>query len=83
MPTVKERTPKIRVDGKSWVLRLPNSFADKNNLERGSEVLLTVKDNEVVSAEILPPLPDDLLESAKKILKKRSGAYQKLKDLGD
>jgi hypothetical protein len=60
----------IKVVGKSWVIQLPENFTTENDLAKGTQVLLTFK-NENVEAEILPPLSDKLAGVADKILKKR------------
>lgn len=78
-----ETKEKIRTVGKSWVVRLPKTFTDKNKLEAGTQVLLTVKNGAAVNAEILPPLSSERLAIANRILKKRKGVYDKLKELGD
>jgi hypothetical protein len=62
--------PEIKVSGKSWVIQLPESFTAENDLPKGTQVLLTFK-NEAVEAEILPPLSEKLSSVADKILKKR------------
>jgi hypothetical protein len=81
MSEVLEKS-KIKVVGKSWVIQLPEHFTAENDLPNGTQVLLTFK-NEVVEAEILPPLNDKLADIADKILKKREKVFGELKRIGD
>lgn len=81
MSEVSEKT-EIKVVGKSWVIQLPENFTTENNLPRGTQVLLTFK-NEAVEAEILPPLSDKLAGIADNILKKREKVFEELKRIGD
>ena len=83
MPQTKTKEPLIKVDGKSWVIDLPDDFSAKNDLAKGTQVLLTFKADDKVEAEILPPLPASLAKSAAKILKRRQGAYEEMKRIGD
>lgn len=83
MPQTKTKEPEIKVEGKSWVIDLPDDFSAMNKLAKGTQVLLTFKADDKVEAEILPPLPSKLAESAAKILKRRRGAYEEMKRLGD
>jgi hypothetical protein len=62
---------------------LPDDFSSENKLPKGTQVLLTFKDSERVEAEILPPLEERLAKTARKVLKRRRGAYEELKQLGD
>jgi len=73
----------IKVVGKSWVIRLPDEFTAENDLEKGTQVLLTFRQNDGVEAEVLPPLSKDLKKTATKLLKKRRKVYEELKRLGD
>ena len=68
--------PEIKVVGKSWVIQLPDAFTAANNLPTQTQVLLTFKDDKV-EAEILPPLPEKLVEVANRILDKRAGWRQR------
>ena len=72
----------IKVEGKSWVIRLPENFTEENGLEKGTQVLLTFKE-ENVEAEILPPLEEKLAEVTDKILNKRRKVFEELKNIGD
>ena len=83
MAQTKEKEPVIKVDGKSWVIDLPDDFSKKNHLAKGTQVLLTFKTADKVEAEILPPLPRKLANAAAKVLKRRRGAYEEMKLLGD
>ncbi len=82
MPNTLEKNAQIKVIGKSWVIQLPENFTAENNLAKGTQVLLTFK-NETVQAEILPPLSEKLESVANKILKKRSKMFEELKRIGD
>ena len=68
--------PEIKVVGKSWVIQLPEAFTAANSLPARTQVLLTFKDDKV-EAEILPPLPEKLVEVANRILDKRAGWRQR------
>ena len=83
MANAIETTERITAIGKSWVIKLPKRFTDRNKLAQGTQVLLTVKNGEILDAEMLPPLTKDRLAIANRILKKRKGVYDKLKELGD
>lgn len=83
MARTKTKDPTIKVVGKSWVIRLPDDFSAENKLAKGTQVLLTFKDKDRIEAEILPPLDDDLAKAAAAVLKRRRGAYEELKRLGD
>lgn len=82
MPNTIE-SQRITTVGKSWVIRLPKSFTQSNKLEPGTQVLLTVKKNAGVEAEILPPLSTELSTVAGGILKNRRAVYEELKRIGD
>ena len=82
MGTISETTEKITTIGKSWVIKLPKRFTERNKLASGTQVLLTVKNGSIIEAEMLPPLTTDRLAIANRILKKRKSAYDKLKKLG-
>lgn len=77
-----EKDSQIKVIGRSWVIQLPENFTSENNLAKGTQVLLTFKD-EAVQAEILSPLSEKLEKVANKILKKRSRVFEELKRVGD
>ncbi len=83
MPVTKPKNPEIKVVGKSWVIDLPDDFSCENNLEKGTQVLLTFKEGEKVEAEILPPLSDRVAEASANVLRRRRGAYEDLKRRGD
>ena len=83
MSNVLEKNEEIKVVGKSWVIQLPEDFTAENNLARGTQVLLTLKENEKVEAEILPPLSEKLKAISEKILKKRKKVFEELKRIGD
>lgn len=83
MPAKTKSTEKVKTVGKSWVLRLPKSFTRRNNLEAGTQVLLTVRDGSKVEAEILPPLSDKISRIANDVLGRRGAVYEELKALGD
>jgi len=76
MSNTLEKNAEIKVVGKSWVIQLPENFTAENNLAKGTQILLTFK-NETVQAEILPPLSEKLENVANKILKKRSKMLRK------
>ena len=82
MSNTLEKNAEIKVVGKSWVIQLPENFTAENNLAKGTQILLTFK-NETVQAEILPPLSEKLENVANKILKKRSKMFEELKRIGD
>lgn len=82
MAVTRSKKTNIRVVGKSWVIQLPDDFSSENKLAKGTQVLLTFKDNERVEAEILPPLDEKLAKTSRKVLKRRRGAYEELKRLG-
>jgi len=73
----------IKAVGRSWVLDLPADFARENNLAKGTQVLITFKDGDRVSAEVLPPLSKRVRSVAEKVLTKRRKAYEELKRIGD
>ncbi|MBE7517241.1 MAG: hypothetical protein HS105_11655 [Chloracidobacterium sp.] len=73
----------IKVVGRSWVLDLPADFARENNLEKGTQVLITFKDGDRVSAEVLPPLSKRARSVAEKVMTKRRKVYEELKRIGD
>ncbi|HLA95726.1 MAG TPA: hypothetical protein VK612_08395 [Pyrinomonadaceae bacterium] len=83
MAITRTKKPAIKVVGKSWVIQLPDGFSSENKLAKGTQVLLTFKDNEKVEAEILPPLNEKLQAVAGKVLKRRRGVYEELRRLGD
>lgn len=83
MAVTRSKKTSIRAVGKSWVIQLPDDFSRENKFAKGTQVLLTFKNNERVEAEILPPLEENLAKTAKKVLKRRRGAYEELKRLGD
>ncbi|KXK07138.1 MAG: hypothetical protein UZ17_ACD001000150 [Acidobacteria bacterium OLB17] len=83
MAQTRAKEPAIKVHGKSWVIDLPDDFSTKNDLPKGTQVLLTFKGNDKVEAEVLPPLDPTLAKAAAKVLKRRRGAYDELKRLGD
>ncbi|MBC7797836.1 MAG: hypothetical protein H7Z37_13265 [Pyrinomonadaceae bacterium] len=74
----RETTQKID----SWVVELSDDFARTNNLEKGTQVLLTFN-NKSVHAEILPPLSKKLSDAADKIRKKRKEVFEELKRIGN
>lgn len=74
----RETTQKVG----SWVAELSDGFARTNNLEKGTQVLLTF-DNKSVHAEILPPLSKKLSDAADKVLKKRKEVFEELKRIGN
>ncbi len=74
---------KIRTVGKSWVIRLPKSFTDKNKIEEGTQVILTVRNGTAVNAEMVPPLSEEIATIADRIISKRKGAFDELKRIGD
>ncbi len=83
MAQTKAKQPVIKVDGKSWVIDLPDDFSAQNKLAKGTQVLLTFKASDRVEAEVLPPLSRKMTKAAEKVLKRRLGAYEELKRLGD
>ncbi len=83
MSVLTKKKGAIRSVGKSWVIDLPDDFAQENALQAGTQVLITFKGSDAVTAEVLPPLSDKLAASAHKILKKRMGAYEELRRIGD
>ena len=83
MAQTRTEEPVIKVDGKSWVIDLPDDFSAKNKLAKGTQVLLTFMAGDHIEAEILPPLPPDIAKAAAKVLKRRRGAYEELKRIGD
>jgi len=74
---------KIRTVGKSWVIRLPKSFTDKNKIEAGTHVLLTVRNGTAVKAEMVPPLSEEIATIADRLISKRKSAFEELKRIGD
>ncbi len=83
MPEILNDKARVKVVGKSWVIQLPDAFTAENALEKGTQVLLTFKDDEKVEAEILPPLSKKLAGLSNRILKKRRKVYEELKRIGD
>jgi len=83
MPVISEKKRPVRAVGKSWVIDLPDDFASENGLSSGTQVLITFKGKDQVSAEVLPPLSDKIAASADNIFKKRLGAYEELRRIGD
>lgn len=83
MSNTTETSKKTKTVGKSWVIRLPKSFTQSNKLESGTQVMLTIKKDSRVEAEILPPLSEKLSSVAISVLKKRPAAYEELKRIGD
>lgn len=83
MPEILNEIARVKVVGKSWVIQLPDAFTSENALAKGTQVLLTFKDDDKVEAEILPPLSKKLTAASNKILKKRRKVYEELKRIGD
>ena len=83
MSVLTKKKGAISSVGKSWVIDLPDDFAQENDLKAGTQVLITFKGSDTVTAEVMPPLSDKLAVSAHKILKKRIGAYEELRSIGD
>lgn len=83
MPVISEKKRAVKAIGKSWVIDLRDDFASENGLMSGTQVLITFKGKDQVSAEVLPPLSDEIAASANKIFKKRLAAYEELRRIGD
>lgn len=66
----------------SWLVEIPENVIEALNLQKGSRIALTIKNDEI-SGDILPPMSDKIKEISKRILEKRREAFEEFKRLGD
>lgn len=72
----------IKPEGKNWVIDMTPEMAHAANVAEGSPVVLSFKDGDV-TAEILPPLGEDLEKEVRLVVAEFGEAFTEMKGRGD
>lgn len=66
----------------SWLVEIPENIIEALDLPKGSQIALTVKNDEV-SGTVLPPMSKKMKEISRRVFEKNREVYEELKRLGD
>jgi bifunctional DNA-binding transcriptional regulator/antitoxin component of YhaV-PrlF toxin-antitoxin module len=79
---MSETLTPIKTDNASFVVPMPSDIAEAIGVEKGSNILLYVRDG-TIALEVLPPASPEIKQNVNRLIKKYKETFEEMKRLRD